>query len=177
MWAWLNGPGAVFREPREGSTNYLGAYDRDGNLIRDDRAQKEANEEEKPEEQEDDEDDADESKKAKKDLQKTGQPDESEEDLRPFPLNPHFRSQSVLSTNLRKEIFKRVTQLGQSIREVSQTLHVEMSRVAAVVRLMSIERQWDQEVSLIFISFSLSPYTQHDEITENSISLEDSPHG
>ena len=40
MAEWLNGPGYKFRRPFPGSTNYLSAYDKNGNLKRksDDRA-------------------------------------------------------------------------------------------------------------------------------------------
>src|SRR5689334_21063428 len=34
FYEWLNGPGRALKEPLPGSTNYLGAYDRYGNLIR-----------------------------------------------------------------------------------------------------------------------------------------------
>ena len=34
MFNWLNGPGAAFRNPLPGSTNYLNAYDPSGRLIR-----------------------------------------------------------------------------------------------------------------------------------------------
>jgi hypothetical protein len=43
MFAWLNGPGKVFRDPLPGSTNYLNAYTPDGKLVR--VRQKEAKEE------------------------------------------------------------------------------------------------------------------------------------
>jgi hypothetical protein len=34
FYEWLNGPGRQLREPIPGSTNYLGAYDKHGNLVR-----------------------------------------------------------------------------------------------------------------------------------------------
>src|SRR5438876_628033 len=34
FYEWLNGPGAALKEPLPGSTNYLGAYDKYGNLVR-----------------------------------------------------------------------------------------------------------------------------------------------
>src|SRR5215471_10098677 len=34
MFWWLNGPGAAFKHPLPGSTNYLSAYDRKGKLLR-----------------------------------------------------------------------------------------------------------------------------------------------
>ena len=74
---------------------------------------------------------------------------------KPFPLNPNFVSESVLSEELRGEIFRRVVGLKKSVRAVSVELKVDVRRVAAVVRLVQLERQWRSEVSLslFFSSF------------------------
>ena len=64
-----------------------------------------------------------------------------------FPNNKHFRSQSVLSEDLRDEIWRRVKEDGKSVREVSVELQVEMRRVGAVVRLKAVEEGWRKEVS------------------------------
>ncbi|KAL9043766.1 MAG: hypothetical protein Q9214_003056, partial [Letrouitia sp. 1 TL-2023] len=72
-------------------------------------------------------------------------PKEQPDDLMPFPMNRKFRSLPVLSDELRDEIFRRVVEAGQSVRTVSADLGVEMRRVGAVVRLKSIERQWEAE--------------------------------
>lgn len=74
-------------------------------------------------------------------------PPETLEDLQPFPLNPFFRSPPVLSEAFRAEIYNRVTERGQSIRQVSQDMHVDMKRVAAVVRLQQVEMDWLRDVS------------------------------
>ena len=66
--------------------------------------------------------------------------------LYPFPLNAYFRSQPVLSEELRQEIFERVVERGWSVREVSAAMGVSMERVAAVVRLGEVERRWESEV-------------------------------
>ena len=68
---------------------------------------------------------------------------------RPFPLNRSFYSQSVLSIELREEIWKRVKVDGKSIRAVSVELGVDMRRVGAVVRLTTIEKRWKMEVRKI----------------------------
>lgn len=73
-------------------------------------------------------------------------PPETMEDLRPFPLNKEFRSQSVLSEELRDVIYERVTKLGLSVRVVSAELGITMERVAAVVRLKQLELDWLQQV-------------------------------
>lgn len=92
-----------------------------------------------------------------KDTGKT--PPETARDLRPFPLNPAFLSQPVLSDDMREEIWKRIMQDGKSVREVSAELAVEMSRVGAVVRLKEIEKEWLRIVSYIISDcfFSTTP--------------------
>lgn len=144
MWAWLNGPGRVFREPKEGSTNYLGAYDKSGRLIR----ERDSTENEK-------DGDGTATKNASESEKETT------EDLRPFPLNPYFRSQPVLSEELKDKIYKSVAVEGKSIREVSQYLHVEMRRIAAVVRLKTIELEWTKQVRLFLVALLRThPYLQ-----------------
>lgn len=149
MFRWLNGPGAAFRDPLPGSTNYINAYDRDGRLI---RLRKRAQ----------DPSTADSDAGAQQDPDANPNPNpldvniadggkpiprEQSDDLMPFPMNRKFRSLPVLSDELRDEIFSRVVEAGQSVRAVSADLGVEMRRVGAVVRLKSIEQQWEAEVS------------------------------
>ncbi|EEQ88831.1 hypothetical protein RJZ56_005072 [Blastomyces dermatitidis] len=111
---WLKGPGAVFKNPKPGSTNYISAYNNNGMLIR--------------------------SKEGGKDTDA-----ETLEDLRPFPLNPTFVSESVLSEDLRNEIHRQVVEYGKSPREVSVMHGVDLKRVAAVVRLVELEKKWVAE--------------------------------
>lgn len=157
MWSWLNGPGKVFKDPLPGSTNYLSAYDADGNLLRLNRdrdtpdtkgAKDIAGEITDPES-------ADELRVRSKDEEgaeeaavetKLGR--EMEQDLRPFPLNRHFVSQPVLSEQLRDAIYKRVVRNGEKIVSVSSSLGVSMERVAAVVRLKEVEKKWVNEVRI-----------------------------
>lgn len=160
MFAWLNGPGKNFQYPLPNSTNYLSAYDRRGNLLR------AADGADTPHAAPDPnnpnvaalEAAADGEKKLEK---------ENKEDLRPFPLNQHFVSQSVLSAELRQEIWRRVKVENKSVRVVSVQLGVEMRRVGAVVRLVEVERRMRAEVShrMVFLfkssGFILLP--QHDE--------------
>lgn len=146
MWSWLNGPGAAFRSPLAGSTNYLGAYDKAGRLIRalDQPPARAAAQQEGA----GDAGTAAESQQQQASrVQGSGPPPETLEDLRPFPLNPFFRSEAVLSEPLKNEIYKRVVAQGQTVREVSMALHVEMSRVAAVVRLKTVEQEWLRQAS------------------------------
>ena len=175
MYRWLDGPGNVFRQPFPNSTNYINAYDQSGGLIRADGAKPSDLLNEKGElkiadgprenvtegENEDlldvDEDEDAAGLPARRSRQTfrsgvrglkeaLGIPKETADDLMPFPLNRHFRSQPVLSEELKEEIYKRVMVEGQDIRTVSASLSVEMRRVGAVVRLKAVEKQWESEV-------------------------------
>ena len=139
MFAWLQGPGENFRHPLPGSTNYLSAYDKRGNLIRGAVEQPKRTPFRGVDESEDARalEAAAEAPKLKK---------ETMEDLRPFPLNQYFTSQSILSEELREQIWKRVQVDGKSIRQVSVEMSVDMRRVAAVVRLVELERRMKAEV-------------------------------
>lgn len=161
MFVWLNGPGRVFREPLQGSTNYLGAYDRSGNLL---RLRYGAEQEQEKEEQEDEKEDpnaSDEEKQKRRDAKEAkaaedskNLPRERASDLRPYPLNNEFRSQSVLSEELREELYKKIVDEKVDIATVSALYGVDMRRVAAVVRLKTIEKNWVSQVCLCYL-FSL----------------------
>lgn len=164
MFRWLNGPGSAFRHPLPGSTNYLNAYDRNGRLVRakarsvgkvsQEKEEKKDEEDKEDEDQEIDEDGGIKPEKTKK-IQEAkvretknvpSLPKESVEDLMPFPMNRQFRSQHVLSEELKDAIYERVMVEGDSVRNVSAALGVEMNRVAAVVRLKAVEKEWEKEV-------------------------------
>lgn len=179
MWEWLNGPGKVFREPLKGSTNYLSAYDRQGNLIRG-RPQRDGsrpgpddNEEvtsaaDEPAIVEEEirhglSEDAREDNAAKREAARQrkaeadargGLPRERQSDMRPYPLNQDFRSETVLSEDLREELHRQVVERGVDISTVSAAFGVDTRRVAAVVRLKTIEKQWIVQVSLLYPSFA-----------------------
>ncbi|KAI8304744.1 hypothetical protein K4K61_005919 [Colletotrichum sp. SAR11_59] len=55
------------------------------------------------------------------------------------------RSQSVLSEELREEIYHRVKTSKHSLKTVSSSLGVDVRRVAAVVRMKEMEKQWVAE--------------------------------
>lgn len=65
---------------------------------------------------------------------------------RPFPSNPTYVSQPVLSEAAREEIYRRVTHKDEPIKVVSADLGVDHRRVAAVVRMKEIEKQWEKQV-------------------------------
>lgn len=191
MFRWLNGPGSVFRHPLPGSTNYLNAYDRNGALVRaKDRSpskneqQVAEDEDEIDEDEEVDEGDEIVPKKTQKIKEARTKetkdapslPKENTEDLMPFPMNRQFRSQHVLSEELKDAIYERVMVDGKSVRDVSASLGVEMNRVGAVVRLKAVEKEWENQVchldesALVFYESTPNFY---DEKKTNLISLED----
>ncbi|KAJ6164579.1 hypothetical protein N7470_003251 [Penicillium chermesinum] len=65
----------------------------------------------------------------------------NETNLKPFPHNDNFISESILSEELRNEIYTRVVKKKRSVRAVSVELGVEMKRIAAVVRLVELEQR------------------------------------
>ena len=149
LFRWLGSQGQNFLNPLSGSTNYLGAYNGEGQLKRVVEAAAQAERERKKKAgktsepaKEDTSEDSEEGRGFKGET-----PPETTRDLTPFPLNRSFISQPVLGDELREEIWKRVMQDGKSVREVSAELAVEMSRVGAVVRLKEIEKDWEQNVS------------------------------
>lgn len=72
----------------------------------------------------------------------------------PFPLNPLFRSQPVLDEQTRELIWDKVIMRGEALKAVSAEMGVDVRRVAAVVRLKEVEKQWQREVSLYACCYS-----------------------
>lgn len=165
--SWMNGPGTAFRRPLPGSTNYLNAYNKKGGLIRQDARDKENDAPKKDgkqdqanaEEQELVDEEKTRREERDKDLKEAATdapslqaksikpPPETAEDLRPFPLNRFFVSERVLSEELREMLYVHVSERGRSIRQVSADFKVSMERVAAVVRMKQMERDWLAKVS------------------------------
>ena len=142
MFTWLNGPGAAFRQPLPGSTNYLSAYDPAGRLIR-----ATAKTRPKGPESEDDIDIDTETPSLEKNTQgEKPIPKETLDDLMPFPMNRQFRSEPVLSEELKDEIFRQWKEEGKTVRRISADMQVEMRRVGAVLRLKSVEEEWKNQV-------------------------------
>ena len=66
----------------------------------------------------------------------------------PFALNPFFKSHPVLSDALKADIYERVVTKGRTVRAVSAESNVSMERVAAVVRLKAVEKEWVDQVRM-----------------------------
>ncbi|KAI0548468.1 eukaryotic mitochondrial regulator protein-domain-containing protein [Xylaria curta] len=67
---------------------------------------------------------------------------DGETTLQPFPLNPHFKSHKVLDEKARELIWEKVMRDGETIKAVSAEFGVDIRRVAAVVRLKEVEKDW-----------------------------------
>ncbi|PVH96726.1 hypothetical protein DM02DRAFT_617014 [Periconia macrospinosa] len=161
FYQWLNGPGRALKEPLPGSTNYLGAYDRFGNLIRADnryltgRKKKEEAEEGEDEAASKSGQEADETDMTERRLDEAAEnedkkqeelklPPESKEDLRPFPGNKYFQSQPVLSEDLREAIYQAMVDPVSPMSLPAASVHFGVSneRIGAVYRLKHMEKEW-----------------------------------
>jgi hypothetical protein len=60
----------------------------------------------------------------------------------PFPLNPQFKSKPILTDKARELIWKKIIIQGETIKAVSAEFGVDINRVAAVVRLKEVEKDW-----------------------------------
>lgn len=70
---------------------------------------------------------------------------ETTKTIHPFPENPHFVSEPVLSEASRQSIWKAVMKRALPLKAVSARFNVDIRRVAAVVRMKQIEKQWEHE--------------------------------
>lgn len=83
-------------------------------------------------------------------LKQRGGNDGSESN-RPFPNNQNFVGESILSEELRNEVYKRVVTQKKSVRVVSVELGIDMKRIAAVVRLVELETRQRKQVRLFSV--------------------------
>jgi hypothetical protein len=93
-------------------------------------------------------------KSSKEDEDDEKLPPETAEDLRPFPLNQYFRSQPVLSEDLREAIYHRVKRDGATVSLASVEFGVSNERVGAVVRLKQLEKEWIAQGKHLAIPYS-----------------------
>lgn len=157
----------------------MSAYDKDGKLLRARRTQREDEDEMDDEQLEQSEEeierqeieqglsDEQRARNAAKRESRRGQlgdrarregiPKEGPMDLRPYPLNKNFVSQPVLSEELREELYQLVAAKKLRPEDVAAAFRVDVRRVAAVVRLKTIEKQWMQEVSLSLLNSMINP--------------------
>jgi hypothetical protein len=92
----------------------------------------------------------------------------AQKQLYPFTRNRHFVSESILSEELRMEVWRRVQQHGKSVRQVSVELGIDMRRVGAVVRLVELEKRMRAEVSPHIIPLTLFTRPLHDMMSQST---------
>lgn len=73
--------------------------------------------------------------------------------LKPFPMNPYYKNESVLNNATQELIWNKVMLENMSIKAVSAMMSVDMRRVAAVVRLKEVEKQWMQEGKFLALPY------------------------
>jgi hypothetical protein len=168
LFRWLGTQGAAFQNPLPGSTNYLGAYNAQGQLK---RVVEAAAEKEKSKEKQRKSEGPGKTFETEGSEKQEKLPRETNRDLVPFPANKAFVSQPVLSEELREEIWSRIMKSGKSVREVSAELGVEMSRVGAVVRLMEIEKEWRRIVSFLHLLSDFGHTQLYDDHIKNRLVL------
>ncbi|KAI9046901.1 hypothetical protein LZ554_008979 [Drepanopeziza brunnea f. sp. 'monogermtubi'] len=150
LYRWLGAQGANFLNPLKNSTNYLSAYNAQGQLKRVVEAQGEKQKEKEDEEAKAVKDgkpiptEAQEAPEGEDKKTTAALPPETARDLIPYPGNRSFVSQPVLGGMVKEVIWFRIMHEGKTVREVSAEFGVEMSRVGAVVRLKEIEKEWER---------------------------------
>ncbi|TGJ83332.1 hypothetical protein E0Z10_g5410 [Xylaria hypoxylon] len=61
---------------------------------------------------------------------------------KPFPLNPYFKSARVLDERAREVVWEKIMRDGETIKAVSAEFGIDIRRVAAIVRLKEVEKDW-----------------------------------
>ncbi|KAM3427455.1 hypothetical protein NHJ13734_008976 [Beauveria thailandica] len=60
----------------------------------------------------------------------------------PFPNNPLFRSEKVVGDSTRRLIYQRAMKDGQALKAIAAEMGLDVRRVAAIVRLKEVQKQW-----------------------------------
>ncbi|RAH44392.1 mitochondrial 37S ribosomal protein mS45 [Aspergillus brunneoviolaceus CBS 621.78] len=102
---------------------------------------------------------------------------------KPFPGNPLYRSDPILSEDMRNEIHRQVTVQNKSVRAVSVQYSVDMRRVAAVVRLVELENQMKEQGKSLALPYAraiheMVPVThlrEHDDRRKSHETINDLP--
>ena len=81
-------------------------------------------------------------------------------------MNPQFQSDRVLDEKARELIWEKVMRQGETLKAVSAELGVDLTRVAAIVRLKEVEKDWISKVRLTSLqSLPTRPFF-HDDIQQ-----------
>lgn len=156
MDEWLQGPGAAFKTNPSKGPNYLTMYDMNGIPLHGSAASASPSQAspaaatDTPTPAPDQETPANDESADQATTQQTRAPPGN---LRPFPLNPAFVSQSILSEELRNEIYRCVKVQKMDLRAVSIMYSIDTRRVAAVVRLVEVEQKMKRDVCRYSVFF------------------------
>ncbi|KAK6066958.1 37S ribosomal protein S35, mitochondrial [Seiridium cupressi] len=95
----------------------------------------------------------------------------------PFMQNPQFLSRPILDDRARELIWEKIIQKGETIKAVSAELGVDINRVAAVVRLKEVEKDWVAKGKQLAIPYAKAIYsmvpTKRFRVGEQNEPLED----
>lgn len=81
--------------------------------------------------------------------------------LHPFPQNLHCRTASIISDDLKQQIYSEVVEDGALTQEIAHKYGIKIARVEAIVKLQQIEKSWREEVCKF-----LNLCSGNDEITK-----------
>lgn len=81
--------------------------------------------------------------------------------LHPFPQNLHCRTASIISDDLKQQIYSEVVEVGALTQEIAHKYGIKIARVEAIVKLQQIEKSWREEVCKF-----LNLCSGNDEITK-----------
>ncbi|KAI1327004.1 eukaryotic mitochondrial regulator protein-domain-containing protein [Xylariaceae sp. FL0255] len=72
----------------------------------------------------------------------------------PYPENREYHSHPVLDDSSRELIWERVMREGETIKAVSAEFGVDIRRVAAIVRLKEVEKDWEAKNKKLAIPYA-----------------------
>jgi hypothetical protein len=89
-------------------------------------------------------------------MQQAVKPSKLPPNPRPYGLNLYYRSERVLSEELKEAIYLQWAEHSASLKDISQRYFVCVERVGAVIRMKQIERNWLKEVGFLLPYFKSS---------------------
>lgn len=74
----------------------------------------------------------------------------------PFINNPSFKVARVLNERARELVWQKVIRDGETIKGVAAEYGIDIRRVAAVIRLKEVEKDWEKKVCVQAVCLALS---------------------
>lgn len=68
--------------------------------------------------------------------------------VNPFPQNPHCKTASIVSDDLKRKIHSAHVEKGILTQELAHKFGMKISRIEALIRLQTIEDSWKEQVCL-----------------------------